>query len=100
MDRFRPNLVVEGCGPFAEDAWGAFAIGGVVFQRVKPCTRCAVVTVDQATGIQGKEPLATLARFRAQGSKVMFGQNLIHRGHGVIQRGDPLRPAALVASKG
>lgn len=93
MNRFRPNLVVEGCGPFAEDSWDTFAVGEVVFQAVKPCSRCAVVTIDQATGIKGKEPLATLARFRTEGKEVLFGQNLIHRGHGVLRVGDPLRPA-------
>lgn len=92
MNRFRPNLVVEGCAPFAEDGWGPFAINEVIFRGVKPCARCIVVTVDQETGHKGKEPLSTLARFRTQDKKVMFGQNLIHRGHGVIRVGAPLLP--------
>ena len=45
---------------------------------VKPCARCAITTVDQRTGITSKEPLRTLATFRKHGTKVLFGQNLIH----------------------
>ena len=92
MNRFRPNIVVEGCGPFAEDTFGTFTIGPVTFQAVKLSARCTVTTIDQATGIGGKEPLATLARFRSQDKQVMFGQNLIHRGQGVIRTGDLLEP--------
>ena len=90
MNRFRPNLVVEGCGPFAEDDFAPFSLGGARFTRAKPCARCQVVNVDQATGAKGKEPLATLARFRNQGNKVLFGQNLIHEGAGTIREGDTL----------
>lgn len=92
MDRFRPNLVVSGCGPYAEDCWDDLLIGDVLFHVAKPCSRCSIVTVDQRTGFEGKEPLATLATYRKQGGGVVFGQNLIHRGHGVIRVGDPVRP--------
>ncbi len=83
MDRFRPNLVVEGCPPFAEDNWSALEIGEVRLRVAKPCARCVVTTVDQATGVRGREPLATLAGFRSSDGKVLFGQNLIpdHTGH-------------------
>ena len=87
MNRFRPNLVIEGAGPFAEDAWARFRIGAVEFDAGGPCARCATTTVDQATGEKGKEPLRTLATFRRQGSEVMFGQNAIHRGPGEIRVG-------------
>lgn len=96
MNRFRPNIVVDGAGPFDEDDWDAFAIGEVVFQAIHPCARCTIVTIDQATGVAGQEPLATLSGFRRQGKKVLFGQGLIHRGHGVIRVGDHLRPAPAV----
>lgn len=90
MDRFRPTLVVEGCGPFAEDDFPPFSLGGARFTRVKPCARCQVVNVDQATGAKGKEPLAMLATFRKQGNQVLFGQNLIHEGAGTVREGDAL----------
>ncbi len=78
MNRFRPNLVVSGSGPFAEDGWKIIRIANTVFHVVKPCARCVLTTVDQSTGIKyGKEPLKTLAEFRTKDGKVLFGQNLI-----------------------
>ncbi|HMK72199.1 MAG TPA: MOSC domain-containing protein, partial [Myxococcaceae bacterium] len=88
MNRFRPNLVVTGCPAFAEDAWKRIRVGEVVLHIVKPCERCAITTVDQATGEQGKEPLATLATFRRYGGGVAFGQNAVHQGPGRIRVGD------------
>jgi uncharacterized protein YcbX len=90
MDRFRPNLVVAGCEPFAEDGWRVVRIGHITLRVVKPCARCAITTVDQGTATRGKEPLRTLATFRKHGSKVLFGQNLIHDETGVLRVGDPL----------
>ncbi len=89
MRRFRPNLVVEGCAAFAEDNWRDIRINGLAFAVVKPCSRCVMTTVDQETGEKlGKEPLRTLMKYRRQGNKVMFGQNVIHRGRGEIKIGD------------
>lgn len=90
MDRFRPNLVVTGCPPFAEDGWRRIRIGDVEFVGVKPCARCSIPTVDQMTGKRGKEPLATLAHYRRRGREVLFGQNIVHVGTGVIRVGDPV----------
>ena len=88
MNRFRPNLVVAGCGAFAEDGWGLVRIGPITFRVVKPCARCAITTVNQGTGVRGKEPLRTLARFRRAGTKVLFGQNLVHDDTGTLRAGD------------
>lgn len=88
MDRFRPNIVVVGAGPYAEDGWAAIRIGQVTIGLVKPCSRCVVTTVDQTTGERGREPLATLAAYRRAGSKVMFGVNGIPRSAGRIACGD------------
>jgi uncharacterized protein YcbX len=80
MNRFRPNLVVAGCEPFAEDTWKRICVGTLELALVKPCARCVITTTDQATAERGKEPLATMASFRrTQGNaKVMFGQNVIY----------------------
>ncbi len=79
MNRFRPNLVVSGCEPYAEDRWDHIAIGSLTFRVSKPCARCTVPAVDQATGVRGTEPLATLAGYRkGDGEKVLFGQNLVN----------------------
>jgi len=91
MNRFRPNLVVQGNTPFAEDGWRQLQIGAVTFYPVKPCARCPIPTIDQATGVMGKEPLKTLATFRrSTEGKVIFGQNLLSQGAGVIRVGDPV----------
>jgi uncharacterized protein YcbX len=90
MDRFRPNLVIGGCEPFAEDDWRLVRIGRITFRVVKPCARCAITTVDQKTAATGKEPLRTLARFRSAGDKVLFGQNLIHEKRGTLRTDDPV----------
>ncbi|HLL98623.1 MAG TPA: MOSC N-terminal beta barrel domain-containing protein [Rubrobacteraceae bacterium] len=90
MDRFRPNLVVGGCEPFAEDGWGVVRIGSITLRVVKSCARCAITTVDQSTAARGKEPLRTLATFRRSGTKVLFGQNLVHDETGTLRTGDPV----------
>ncbi|MBT0963372.1 MOSC domain-containing protein [Denitromonas iodatirespirans] len=87
MRRFRPNLVVAGCPPYAEDTWRVIRIGDIRFRVVKPCARCAIPTVDPDTGKRGKEPLRTLASFRRRGREVMFGQNLAHDGRGRLEVG-------------
>ncbi|MES9963194.1 MAG: MOSC domain-containing protein [Candidatus Sedimenticola sp. 20ELBAFRAG] len=87
MNRFRPNLVVSGCEPYEEDSWRLIRIGDIAFRVVKPCSRCAVPTTDQATAERGVEPLRTLATYRQRGNKVYFGQNLVHDGVGEIRTG-------------
>ena len=88
MNRFRPNIVVGGVEPFAEDGWKRIRIGGMTFDLVKPCARCEVTTTDQDTAEKGLEPLATLATFRKVNGKVMFGMNAIHAGPGIVRVGD------------
>jgi uncharacterized protein YcbX len=90
MTRFRPNVVVAGCPPFAEDGWARLRIGAVGFRGVKRCDRCVVTTIDPETGVGGVEPLRTLARYRREDGKVWFGMNLIHDGPGTLAVGDEL----------
>lgn len=91
MNRFRPNIVVAGAEPFAEDGWKRIGIGDMAFDVVKPCARCVITTTDQATAERAREPLRTLATYRhVRGKGVMFGQNLIHDSTGVIRVGDPV----------
>jgi uncharacterized protein len=88
MRRFRPNLVISGCEPYAEDRLRTLRIGGVSFRAVKRCERCMVTTVDPDTAERGREPLRTLARYRLEEGKVWFGMNLIHDGPGRLSLGD------------
>ena len=81
MNRFRPNLVLDGLEPHDEDHLASIAIDGVVLEPVKACTRCEVTTVDQATARKGAEPLATLSAYRRDDrlAGVTFGMNAIVR---------------------
>lgn len=90
MDRFRPNIVIAGTEPYAEDGFARVSIGEIAFRGPKRCDRCVMTTVDPETGEGGKEPLRTLAKYRAEDSKVWFGMNLIHDGLGVLRVGDPV----------
>jgi uncharacterized protein YcbX len=88
MRRFRPNLVLSECEPFAEDGFKTLSIGAVSFRAVKRCERCAVTLVDPDTGERGKEPLRTLATYREDEGKVWFGMNVIQDGFGELRVGD------------
>jgi uncharacterized protein YcbX len=90
MNRFRPNLVVDDCAPFAEDTWKRIRIGAVEIAVVKPCARCVVTTIDKETLERSKEPLKTLATFRKQPRGVMFAQNAIPLGEGLLETGMPV----------
>jgi uncharacterized protein YcbX len=92
MNRFRPNLVLEGLEPYDEDHVDTLAIGGVVLKLVKPCTRCEITTTDQASARRGIEPLRTLSTYRRDDrlAGVTFGMNaIVVEGEGRrIARGD------------
>ncbi|WED24325.1 hybrid-cluster NAD(P)-dependent oxidoreductase [Vibrio sp. JC009] len=91
MSQFRPNLVVDGSEPFVEDRWKRIKIGEVEFEIRKPCERCVLTTVDPETGkfCDSKEPLATLATFRAnEVGGTFFGQNIVALNEGMIREGD------------
>ena len=50
MRRFRPNLVVTGATPWAEDRWRRLTVGGVQLVGLKLCSRCSMTTNDPDTG--------------------------------------------------
>ena len=73
---------------FEEDLMNHIQIAGIDFFGAKLCARCVLTTINQQTGIKAKEPLKTLASYRLKNKKIMFGQNLIHEGTGIISIGD------------
>ena len=95
MGRFRPNLVLSGCGPFEEDSWTRLRIGGIVFRSAGQSTRCVITVTDQFTGARGVEPLRTLASFRRdpnEPTEVNFGVNLLNETKsGVLRVGDEVK---------
>lgn len=88
MNRFRPNLVIEGGAAYDEERHARVRIGALTFRMPKRCSRCQVTTVDQATGAVGKEPLRTLGSYRSEGNKVYFAQNLVPTAEGLLTVGD------------
>jgi len=91
MAQFRPNIVVDGDLPFAEDSWKRIKIGDVIFENVKPCERCIFTTINPDTGERSRkgEPMKTLGKFRlVKKEGVLFGINLIAENSGTIQQGD------------
>ena len=91
MKRFRPNIVVSGCEAFAEDAWKQISINNVVFDVVKPCSRCVIPTLNPETAERQPEVMRVLVKHRKQGNAVYMGQNLIHRGEGELSVGDEVK---------
>lgn len=87
MRRFRPNLVVSGVAPYAEDRWRRICIDGIEMRIVKPCARCVIPTIDPETGERASEPLKTLSTYRRQNNEVLFGQNVIHNARGTLTLG-------------
>lgn len=99
MSRFRPNIVVSGAEAFAEDRWATIEIGGVLLDLVKPCARCVVTTIDQASGEpDGPEPISSLRQTRMSADRrapgVLFGWNAVPRGGGTVSLGDTVQVVA------
>ncbi|GAA2476750.1 MOSC domain-containing protein [Terrabacter carboxydivorans] len=75
-ERFRPNVVVAGAEPFAEDTWATVRIGDVAFRTTMVCDRCVMTTIDRDDLSTGKEPIRTLARHRKWEGATWFGIRL------------------------
>lgn len=90
MNRFRPNLVVDGIDAFDEDYLDYLAAGALALKPVKPCARCPIPAIDQSTGIPGPDPLDILVSYRANPrmeGAVTFGMNcIVTAGAGAILR--------------
>ena len=92
MERFRPNLAVDGeMAAFAEDDWRDVQVGDVRFRFAEHCDRCVVTTLHPSTGRAGKEPLRTLARHRRWDGNVWFGIRVVPVTTGTIAVGDPVQ---------
>lgn len=79
MNRFRPNIVLDGVGPYEEDYMEALEGSGVRFKPVKPCPRCPIPSIEQGTGEFGPDPLDILSQYRSdeRTGGVIFGQNIV-----------------------
>lgn len=91
MNRFRPNVVIDGVGPYEEDRMHELSAGEVRLRIAKPCDRCKITTTNQLTAevSPASEPLVTLKTYRwsKELRGVLFGQNAF----AVAGRGSQLR---------
>ena len=90
--RFRPNVVIDGEAPFAEDDWPTVRIGDVEFRTAEVCDRCVMTTIDPETLATGKEPIRSLSQHRKWDGKTWFGTRLVPLGEGKIRVGDEVVP--------
>jgi uncharacterized protein YcbX len=99
MNRFRPNIVIAGAAPYAEDGWRELRLGEAVLRAAKPCGRCEVTTTDQSSGeVRGPEPLLTLGTYRSSDEfGVMFGLNLVCVRTGKLRVGDAVESERIPA---
>ncbi|KAL2928144.1 Molybdenum cofactor sulfurase [Bienertia sinuspersici] len=73
--RFRPNFVISGGEPYAEDLWRRIRIGNTYFASLGGCNRCQMINIDHKSERVHKtsEPLATLASYRRAKGRILFG---------------------------
>ncbi|QTX03642.1 MOSC domain-containing protein [Agromyces archimandritae] len=77
MRRFRPNVVIDGEEPFAEEGWSHVRLGGLRYRVTMVCDRCVVTTIDPDTLERGKDPIRVLAQHRRRDGKTWFGIRLV-----------------------
>jgi uncharacterized protein YcbX len=84
MQRFRPNLVLDGLQAHDEDHLHELTVhtgqGPVVLRLVKPCGRCSIPDVDPLTARTGHAVGDTLANYRADArldGALTFGMNAV-----------------------
>ncbi len=102
MEQFRPNLVVSGVAAREEDSWKVLRIGDVIFDVVKPCSRCIFTTVSPErakTSFRRTAGDTASFSYRPDNGDVDFGQNLIARNSGVIRVGDEVEILATAPAK-
>jgi hypothetical protein len=95
VQRFRPNVLLDGVEPYAEDAASNLRCGAVTLQLTKACTRCVITTIDHTRGERtGDEPLRTLKTYRFDKALrgVVFGRNAyaIEGAGSALTRGAPV----------
>jgi uncharacterized protein YcbX len=99
MNRFRPNIVVQGLEPFSEHRWNTLRSRDYGLKLCHPCERCVVTTIDQETAHKDPDwqPFRTLRDINPVPGKKpapAFGQNAaLENGAGArISVGDQLTP--------
>nr|WP_145544684.1 MOSC N-terminal beta barrel domain-containing protein [Variovorax boronicumulans] len=84
IERFRPNIVLDGVDAHDEDNFGELLIatneGAARLRLVKPCPRCPIPNIDPVTALSSPEVGDTLQAYRAHPAvdgAIAFGMNAI-----------------------
>ncbi len=88
MDRFRPNIVIDGNQPWAEDNWTDITINNITLSLLKPCSRCIMPSINPQTGEKQMQVNQTLQAHRRRERETYFGQNAVYDRLGTIELGD------------
>lgn len=87
IDRFRANIIIDGCEAHAEDRWSQISVNGINIQLAKPCSRCVIPSINQQTAQKHPSILKTLASYRRRDGKIYVGQNGLHLSTGTLSCG-------------
>lgn len=91
IDRFRANIIIDGCEAHEEDEWSKITVGDIDILLCKPCSRCVIPSIDQHSGEKHAKLLSTLAGYRRTKGKVYVGQNGLHLSQGTITRAQSIQ---------
>ena len=91
VERFRPTLLLDGCGPHEEDSWlgAGIRIGDRLRLRlISRDPRCAITTLDPASGERDFDTLRLILSYRPNPRAAYFGVYGIVETPGVVSVGD------------
>lgn len=96
--RFRPNIIITGPEPYAEDAWKIITMGRFEYHVSCRTARCTLPNVDPMSGVKDTkmQPYRTLEKYRAidlgAGKWPCLGMQMVPKSkEGVVRVGDEVK---------
>lgn len=96
--RFRPNIIITGPEPYAEDTWKVITLGGFEYHVSCRTARCTLPNVDPSSGVKDTkmQPYRTLEKYRAidpgAGKWPCLGMQMVPKSEeGVVRVGDEVK---------
>jgi len=97
VQRFRPNLVIDGVSAHEEDSMATMRIetgqGTISLDLVKPCTRCQIPEIDPYTAMREPRISDILGEYRRtsrMNNAICFGVNaVVRKGEGLFLQPGP-----------
>jgi uncharacterized protein YcbX len=91
VERFRPNIVIEGSEAFAEQEWRSLLLEQGQLDLVKRCERCVIPTRNMETLEREADVLDILKQYYRIDGRIIFGQNAIEKGVNKICLSDQVK---------